>query len=158
MPKLLESYGSTTPNNDHLWYLHFLCIECLCTLAVKRGAAGFLDVNSYKCSNFPSYSSLFSISVVRSFVLYMTCKMNSSFCKKKIWWYHSSALKEGVYEKVEKVIVQLQSNLVNTTLVYMTPSILRHVFARPNFLVRNSLFYTTTTLDNAAVRISVLSH
>jgi hypothetical protein len=38
--------------------------------------------------------------------------------------------------------------------VYDT-SILRHVFARPNFLVQNSLFYTTTTLDNTTFRISV---
>ena len=45
----------------------------------------------------------------------------------------------------------------NTTLVYTTPSILRHIFARPNFLVQNPLSYTTTTLDNATFRISVLS-
>jgi hypothetical protein len=49
----------------------------------------------------------------------------------------------------------VQSNLVNTTLFYTTPSILQHVFARPNFLVQNSLFYTTTTLDNVTFRISV---
>jgi hypothetical protein len=43
--------------------------------------------------------------------------------------------------------IVLQSNLVSTTLVYMTPSILRHIFARPNYLVQNSLFNTTMTLD-----------
>ena len=43
-------------------------------------------------------------------------------------------------------------DLVNTTLVYTTPLILRHNFARPNLLVQNSIFYTTTTLDNATVR------
>ena len=51
-----------------------------------------------------------------------------------------------------------QYDLVNMTLVYTTPSILRHIFARPNFEVHNSLFYTTTTLDNATFRISVLSY
>ena len=50
---------------------------------------------------------------------------------------------------------QVQSNLVNTTLVYMAPLILRHCFARPNFLVQNSLFYVATTLDNVTFRISV---
>ena len=33
---------------------------------------------------------------------------------------------------------------------------LRHIFARPNFLVQNSPFYImTTTLDNATIRIPV---
>ena len=32
----------------------------------------------------------------------------------------------------------IQSNLVSTTLVKTTPSVLRHIFARPNFLVQNS--------------------
>ena len=49
----------------------------------------------------------------------------------------------------------IHSNLVNMTLVYMTPSILRHIFARTNFLVQNSLFYMTTTLDNATFRTYV---
>ena len=52
----------------------------------------------------------------------------------------------------------IQSNLVNTTLIYTTPSILQHIFARQDFLVQNSLFYTTTTLDNVTLRISVLSY
>ena len=46
---------------------------------------------------------------------------------------------------------------VQSNLVYTTPSILRHIFARPNFLVQNS-FYTTTTLDNASFTISILSY
>ena len=33
-----------------------------------------------------------------------------------------------------------------------------YIFARPNFLVQNSLFYTTITLDNATLRISVFSY
>jgi hypothetical protein len=41
-------------------------------------------------------------------------------------------------------VVLVQSNLVGMTLVYMIPSILRHMFARPSFLVQNSFFYTTT--------------
>ena len=32
----------------------------------------------------------------------------------------------------------VQSNLVNTTLVYTTPLILRHIYARPNLLVQKS--------------------
>ena len=40
----------------------------------------------------------------------------------------------------------------------MTPSILRHIFARPNFLVQNSLFHMTTALNNVTFRISVLSY
>ena len=55
-------------------------------------------------------------------------------------------------------IITLQSNLVSTTLVYMTPSILRHIFVRPNFLVQNSLFYMTTTLDNMTFRACILSY
>ena len=54
--------------------------------------------------------------------------------------------------------VYIQSNLVNKTLVYTTPSILRHIFARPSFLVQSSLCYTTTTHDNATFRIYVLSY
>jgi hypothetical protein len=46
----------------------------------------------------------------------------------------------------------LQSNLVNTTLVYTTPSILWHIFVQPIFLVQNSIFYTTSTLHNATFR------
>ena len=46
----------------------------------------------------------------------------------------------------------VQSNLVTTTLIYTTPSILRHIFARPNFLVQNFLFYTAMTLDNVTFR------
>ena len=46
----------------------------------------------------------------------------------------------------------LQSNLNSTTLVYTTPSILRHIFVRPNFLVQNSLSYTNMTLDNTTFR------
>jgi hypothetical protein len=52
----------------------------------------------------------------------------------------------------------IQSNLASTTLVYTTPSILRHIFARPNFLVQNSLFYTTMTLDNTTFRACILSY
>ena len=52
----------------------------------------------------------------------------------------------------------IQSNLVNTTLIHTTPSILRHIFARPNFLVQISFFYMTTALDNATFRMSVLSY
>ena len=48
-------------------------------------------------------------------------------------------------------------NLVNMTLVYTTPSILRHIFARPNFSVQNSFFYTTTTLDDETLK-SPFSH
>ena len=50
------------------------------------------------------------------------------------------------------LIFLVQSNLAN-----MTPSILQDIFARPNFLVQNSLFYTTETLHNATFRISILS-
>ena len=39
------------------------------------------------------------------------------------------------------------SNRINTTF-----SILRHIFAQPNFLAQISLFYTTTALDNATFR------
>lgn len=70
---------STASNSSHSWYLHCLCIECLRTLTVGRAAAGFLDIKSYKRSNFPSYDSFFFISLVRSFALYTTCKMNSAF-------------------------------------------------------------------------------
>ena len=56
-----------------------------------------------------------------------------------------------------KCRLQIQSNLVNTTLVYTTLLVLR-LFARPNFLVQNSLFYTTPTLDNATFKIPVLSY
>ena len=56
------------------------------------------------------------------------------------------------------VIVVIQSNLVNTTLIYTTSVILRHIFARPKILVQNSLIYTSTTLDNETFRIFVLSH
>ena len=35
--------------------------------------------------------------------------------------------------------------------------ILRHIFAITNFLVQNSLFYTTTTLDNTTFRACILS-
>ena len=52
----------------------------------------------------------------------------------------------------------IQSNLINSTLVYTTPLILRNIFARPNFFIQNSLFLTTTTLDNATFKISVLSY
>ena len=54
-------------------------------------------------------------------------------------------------ESLGKVLI-IQSNLVSTT-----PSILRHIFAKPNFVIQNSLYYTTMTLDNATIRISVLS-
>ena len=46
-----------------------------------------------------------------------------------------------------------KSNLLNTT-----PSILRYMFETSNFLAQNSLFYTTTTLDNAIFRIFVVSY
>jgi hypothetical protein len=46
----------------------------------------------------------------------------------------------------------VQPNLVNRTLVYSTPSILRHIFARPKFLGQNYLFYTATTLNNTTFR------
>ena len=52
----------------------------------------------------------------------------------------------------------VQPNLVNTTRVCMTRSILRHIFARPNILVQNPLFYMTMTLDNMTfIRISISS-
>ena len=44
------------------------------------------------------------------------------------------------------------------TLIYTTPTILRHIFARPNFLIQNTLFHTTMTLDNATIRTSGLSN
>ena len=53
---------------------------------------------------------------------------------------------------------ELLSNFLNMTLIYTTPSMLRHIFARPNFLVQNPLFYTTATLDNVTFRISVSSY
>jgi hypothetical protein len=49
----------------------------------------------------------------------------------------------------------LQSNLITTTLIYTTPLILRHIFARPNFLVQNSLFYMTTILYNTTFRACI---
>jgi hypothetical protein len=55
-------------------------------------------------------------------------------------------------------IYRIQSNLISTTIVYTTPSILQHIFARLNFLVQNSLFYTTTTLDNTTFRACILSY
>ena len=58
---------------------------------------------------------------------------------------------------VDFCYILLQSNFLNTTLVYKAPAILRHVFACLNFLVQDSLFYTSTTLDNTTFRISVLS-
>lgn len=79
-PKTLEH--STASNSNHSWYLHCLCRKYLCTLTVGRGAAGFLDVKSWKRSNFPSYNSFFSISLVRSFALYTTCKMNLALVKE----------------------------------------------------------------------------
>ena len=39
----------------------------------------------------------------------------------------------------------LKSNIISTTLIYTTPSILRHIFALPNFLVRNYLFCLSAT-------------
>ena len=52
----------------------------------------------------------------------------------------------------------VHSNLVNMTLIYKTPSILRDIFARPYFLVQNALLYTNTILDNVTFRISILSY
>ena len=56
------------------------------------------------------------------------------------------------------IAITIKSNLVSTTLVYMTPSILRHILAWPNFLVQNSLFHMTTTLNNKTFRNSILPY
>ena len=55
------------------------------------------------------------------------------------------------------IVNDVQFNLINTTIVYTTSSMIRHIFLRPIFVVPNSLFYTATTLNNATSRISVLS-
>jgi hypothetical protein len=53
---------------------------------------------------------------------------------------------------------RIQPNLINTTLVYATPSILQHIFVWTNFLVQNCHFYTTTTFDNVTFLESLLFH
>ena len=67
-----------------------------------------------------------------------------------------------VGSKLEIFITLLKNRwlvwLVHSNPVNMTSSILQHIFARPNFLVQYSLFYTTTTLDNATFRIFALSY
>ena len=60
--------------------------------------------------------------------------------------------KTNTYKHLLIANILLQSNFVNTTLVHMTPSILWYIFARPNFLIENSMFYMTMTLDNATFR------
>ena len=54
--------------------------------------------------------------------------------------------------QVERMPKPLQSNLVNITLVYTTPSILRRIFVDQTLLVQNSLFYTAKTLDNSTFK------
>ena len=54
------------------------------------------------------------------------------------------------------VSMSIHYNLVTTTVIYMTPFILQHIFVRPNFLVQSSLSYMT--LDNAAFTTSILSY
>ena len=55
--------------------------------------------------------------------------------------------------KLRPGYLPIQSNLVNTTLVYTT-----HFLARPNFSIQNSLLYMTTTLNNVTFKIYVLSY
>ena len=51
----------------------------------------------------------------------------------------------------------VQFNLINMTLVNMTPSMSQNIVVQPNVLVQNYLFYTTTTPNNVTFRIYVLS-
>ena len=69
---------------------------------------------------------------------------------------HSGKKREYDIERV----CEIQLNLVkyDTRLIHNILDILTHFFARPNFLVQSSHFNTTLKLDNATVRISVLSY
>ena len=95
------------------------------------------------------------------------CKTSSLLDKILARWSTASyalvlAYRPFVFKKIVNVfpcqliwvkMISLQSNLISTT-----PSIKRHMLLETKLLVQNSLFHTTTPLDNTTFRNSILSY